>query len=174
MTLWEAISAEEAPEAARPALDAMRSKFGMVPNVGRALAENPGTLCAYLAMREALGNDPLRPLDVEAVSLAVSNVNGCRYCIAAHSGAASSLGADADEVARNLEGRSGDPRRAALARLARRMTETAGAMPDEEIAELREALTTRDMIAVAGWVAVNTLANIVNRFVGTEMDLGGR
>lgn len=172
MTLWDEIIATAVPTDSEPALAEVQAKFGMVPNVARALATNPGTLNAYLAMREALGSEPLGPLDVEAVSLAVSRVNECAYCEAAHSGAARRLGFDDDEVARNLDGASADPRRAALAHLAKRLVEEGGDLSDAEIATFRESLSLGDMIAVTGWVAVNVLTNTTNRLARTERDLG--
>ena len=172
MTLWNEIVAGPVLVESEPALEAVRAKFGMVPNVARAMAANPGTLGAYLATREALGSEPLGPLDVEAVSLAVSRVTGCAYCEAAHGAAARSLGADDDEVTRNLDGASADPRRAALAHLAKRLAEEAGALSDAEIATLRQSLSPGDMIAATGWVAVNMLTNMTNRLARTERDLG--
>ncbi len=173
MTLFEEITAVQSPEASREALAAVEAKFGMVPNVAKVLAAHPGTLKAYLAMRDALGDDPLGGGDAEAVALTVSAYNGCTYCIGAHSGAAMRYGSDDEEIALNLKGDSKTPRRQAFTALVLRMMEKQGAVPEEEVEEFRrDGLAPEDFIAAAGWVATNVLTNFVNRLAKTEPDFG--
>lgn len=173
MTLFEEITAVQSPDASREALAAVEAKFGMVPNVAKVLAAHPGTLKAYLAMRDALGDDPLGGADAEAVALAVSAFNGCTYCTGAHSGAAMRYGSDDEEVALNLKGESRDPKRRAFTALVLRMMEKRGAVSEEEIQNFRDdGLTAEDFVAATGWVAANVLTNFVNRLAKTEPDFG--
>ncbi len=171
MTLFEEITAGSSPEASRDALAAVEAKFGMIPNVAKVLAAHPGTLKAYLAMREALGDDPLGGADAEAVALTVSAFNGCTYCTGAHSGAAMRYGSDDEEIALNLKGDSKDPKRQAFTALVLRMMEKRGAIAEEEIQDFRDdGLTPEDFVAATGWIAVNVLTNFVNRLAKTQSD----
>ncbi len=75
---------EAAPAASKPLLDAVEKQLGVVPNLFRLVALSPAALQGFLGLNGALG----KALDVrtrERIALAVAQINGCDYCLSAHS-----------------------------------------------------------------------------------------
>ncbi len=72
----------DVPAAAKPTLDAVHAKLGVVPNMFRLIAQSPAALEGFVSNNAALG----KTLDVktrERIALAVAEVNGCDYCLSA-------------------------------------------------------------------------------------------
>ena len=101
---------DTAPAASKPLLDAVQQQLGAVPNLFRLMAISPAALEGFLGLYGALG----KTLDVktrERIAIAVAQVNGCDYCLSAHSYLGGSLAKlDESELAANRSGRSNDPR----------------------------------------------------------------
>lgn len=85
MTQFTLHTQDTAPDAAKPMLDGIKGKFGMVPNILAAFAEAPNVLKGYLDLAGATANGTLSPLEQQIVQITASRLNGCHYCIAAHS-----------------------------------------------------------------------------------------
>src|SRR6202012_3717134 len=100
---------EEAPEASQLVLDKVEKTLGFVPNLQRLMAISPPALSGWAGLMGSLSTT----LDIktrDGIALAVSEADGCNYCLAAHSYIASNLAKiDADEIAINREGKSNDP-----------------------------------------------------------------
>lgn len=164
-------SRAEAPEAARPLLDAVDKQLGSVPNLFRLLAQSPAALEGFLGLNGALGrtlNGRLR----ESVALAVAQSNGCDYCLSAHSYLGANLAKlDVAEIARNRAGASSDPRSDAALRFALRIVETRGRVSDAELAEIRNAgFSEAQLVEIVGLVAVNVFTNYLNNLAETDID----
>lgn len=164
-------SRAEAPEAARPLLDAVEKQLGSVPNLFRLLAQSPAALEGFLGLNGALGrtlNGRLR----ESVALAVAQSNGCDYCLSAHSYLGTNLAKlDAAEIARNRAGGSSDQRSEAALRFALRIVETRGRVNDAELAEIRNAgFSEAQLVEIVGLVAVNVFTNYLNNLAETDID----
>ena len=90
---------EAAPEASKPLLDAVEKQLGVVPNLFRLVSLSPPALQGFLAMNGALA----KTLDLktrERIALAVAELNGCDYCLSAHTYLGLNLAKiDADEIA---------------------------------------------------------------------------
>jgi AhpD family alkylhydroperoxidase len=98
--------------------------------------------------------------------LATSQVNGCEYCLAAHTlfGGKAGLSADAIRSARD-----GDL--SAYTALAREVVSTQGRVSDEVLATARAAgLTDAKIIEMVVQVALLTVTNYVNNVAKTDVD----
>ncbi len=76
--------------------------FGFLPEVFQAMGRNGAFLEHVLALSDAAG----KGLDVrtkELIRIAVSAVNGCKYCLDAHRSAAKKAGVTDDEITAALE-----------------------------------------------------------------------
>ena len=60
-------------------------QLGMVPNLFRVVANSPAAPEGYLGLSGALTKGSLPAATRERIALAVVEVNGCRYCLSAHS-----------------------------------------------------------------------------------------
>ena len=79
---------DNAPAESRPLLDGVFKKFGVIPNLFRVCALSPAALTGLLSLNEANS----RMLDAKTrtrIAIAVAQVNGCDYCLSAHTISAS-------------------------------------------------------------------------------------
>ncbi|MEV2277160.1 peroxidase-related enzyme [Nocardiopsis sp. NPDC049922] len=166
------IDPASATPAAAEQLDAVKKALGVVPNVAKALANSPDALKGYLGLHGALGGGSLSAADRERVALAVAEVNGCDYCLAAHTYVAANVAqVGEDEIVAARRGTSTDPRSAAVVGLAVKVTEARGALADEDLAKAREAgLSDAEIVEVIAGVALNVLTNYVNNALDVDIE----
>src|SRR6201996_8210472 len=117
---------DDVPETSKPILDAVHKQLGVVPNMFRLIAQSPAALQGFAANNAAL----TKTLDVktrERIALAVAQVNGCDYCLSAHSYLGPNLAKiTPDEVARNRKGESGDAKANAAVHFAAKVVRDRG------------------------------------------------
>jgi len=84
------------PEATQKYFDTCEEKLGMVPNVLRAYAFDIDKLNAFSALYNdvMLADSGLTKLEREMIAVAVSAINRCYYCLAAHGAAVRKLSGD--------------------------------------------------------------------------------
>ncbi|MHC8326334.1 carboxymuconolactone decarboxylase family protein [Pseudomonas sp. LB1P83] len=166
MSRITALSLEHATDTTRPLLEGVQKKIGFLPNVFKTLAHAPAVLAAYLQQSVALGKTSLTAPEKEAISLATSQVNGCDYCLAAHTVFAGKAGLSAQDI---LSARHGQLN--AFATLARQITESRGHLSNEQIEAARAAgITDAKIIEVVAHIASQTLTNYLNNLALTEID----
>ena len=74
-----------APLASQAMLQAVHSQLGSVPNLFRLVSTSPETLEGYVGLMGALGKGSLPAATRERIALAIAEINGCSYCLSAHS-----------------------------------------------------------------------------------------
>ena len=168
-------SIEAAPEASRSSLEAVNSLLGSVPNLFRIVANSPQALDGYLGLNSALGGGSLSAQTRERIALAVSEFNGCSYCLAAHSYLATNLAKlSAEEIEANRRGTSADDKAAVAVAFAVRITELRGKVSDADVARVQAAgYSNAEIVETVGLVALNTLTNYMNDVLGTDVDFPG-
>lgn len=166
------VTIADAPAAAQPHLQAVEKKLGSVPNLFRLVATSPKTLDAFLGFSGALSTGALPAATRERIALAVAQINGCDYCLAAHSYVGRNLaGLDAAEIAANRAGGSTDPKAAAAVAFAAKLVTDRGAVSQEDVVAVRNAgYSDAQILEIIGHVALNTFTNYVNEALGTEVD----
>lgn len=164
---------DSAPEASKPQLAQVANAFGFVPNLTATLAESPAALAGYLQLSGAIEQHAaLSPQQQQIVMLAVSEANGCDYCMAAHSLIAGMAQVPEETVATLREcGELTDPKEAALAKFARGVIENRGWVPEaDQEAFLAAGFTRRQLLDVVAIVALKTLSNYANHLAHTPLD----
>jgi len=164
-------SRETAPASSQPLLDAVDKQLGVVPNLFRLVGLSPAALQGYLSMNGALG----KTLDVktrERIALAVAQVNGCDYCLSAHSYLGLNLAKlDAAELAHNRRGTSLDAKASAAVAFAAGLAQNRGNVSDAELQAVRAAgYSDAQIIDIVALVAENVFTNFVNLVAHTEID----
>jgi AhpD family alkylhydroperoxidase len=107
---------DEVSSANQAIFDQLAGKLGMVPNLYATLAHSEHALGTYLAFQNARSS--INGKAREVVNLVVSEVNGCEYCLAAHTVIGGMVGFTAEQILEIRAGRAGfDARLDALARL---------------------------------------------------------
>lgn len=162
------LNKDDAPEKSREKLEQVERMMGRVPNVLGTLAHSPSALEAYMNFSAALAGGAFSDAERELISLAISESNGCNYCVAAHSAI---LGQDAETARRARLGEADDPRMAAALSLAKTLVEKRGWVDDASLGRAREAgLDDGGIVEVIALVAFNTLTNYTNHVAETQID----
>lgn len=161
------------PEAAEM-LKIAKARLGFVPNMYGYMANDPAVLGGYMRSYDAFrATGGFTPAEQEVVFLTISRINGCAYCLAAHSLIADKKsGVPADCL---VALRSGsvlpDPKLDAVARFAAAMVESRGNPGKAAVDDfLAAGYTTQHALAVVLAIACKTHSNMVNHLAGTELD----
>ena len=162
---------DTAPDASKPILEAVHKQLGVVPNMFRLIAASPAALEGFAGNNAALA----KTLDVktrERIALAVAQVNGCDYCLSAHTYLGLNLAKlTPEEVARNRRGQSGDAKADIAVRFAAKVVRERGQVSDSDIAELREAgYADGQIVEIVAVAAENVFTNLLNNVARTDID----
>jgi len=162
---------DAAPEASRPSLEAVNNLLGSVPNLFRILATSPQALEGYLGLNGALSKGSLSAQTRERIALAVAELNGCDYCLAAHTYLGTNLAKlSISEIKASRLGTSADAKAAAV-RFAVNIARSRGKVADTDVQAVRDAgYSDADIVEIIGHVALNTFSNYINEVLGTEID----
>lgn len=164
-------SRETAHADAHSVLDNVNKVLGFVPNLHRLMSLNPPVLQGWAQLQASLA----KTLDArtrDSIALAVSEADGCNYCLAAHTFMAGNFAKmSADEIALNRKGNSEDSRRAAAAKFAHALIERRGKVSDEELQAVRQVgFSDGDIIAIVALSAQFLLTNFMNNVADTDID----
>jgi AhpD family alkylhydroperoxidase len=172
MSLLSPQTADTAPPASRPGLEAVRRQLGFIPNLFATFAESPTLLFGYLALDAAYNKGSLSPLERQAVLIAVSTENDCEYCVAAHSTVAGMLRTPEAIVRAVRDGSPvADPRIDALVRFTRAVVRTRGNVPDGMIEDfLARGFTKDELGEVFVGIGLKTISNYFNALARTPLD----
>src|SRR5664279_4221420 len=131
---------DAAPAVSQPMLEAVKKQFGMVPNLFRLVSTSPAALEGYLGLSGALAKGTLPAQTRERIALAVAEINGCDYCLSAHSYLGKNLAKlDDGEITANRSGTSNDPKAAAAVQFAAKVARERGHVGDEDVRAVKAA-----------------------------------
>ncbi len=168
-----ALKPEEATGATADLFAKIRKAVGKVPNAYATIGtHSPAALGAMLAVDGVVAGGALSKPDIEAIKLAVSEVAGCDYCVAAHTLAGKFAGLSAQTMQQVRAGESsGDAKRDALVHFVRTLVDTRGTVPAGELEAVRAAgYSEQQVIEIALTIASITFTNLVNRVNDTTLD----
>jgi len=150
---------------------AVQGKLGFVPNMMRVLGNSPAALEGYLNLSGALAGGVLAPKLREQIALAVAEINGCGYCLSAHTLLGGKAGLTADEILTARNSAATDSKSDAAIKLARAVTLQRGIVADSDLQAARNAsLNDAEIIEVVQHVALNILTNYTNNVAQTVID----
>ena len=163
---------EAAPAAAQPLLQAVKKQLGVAPNLFRLVANSPAALEGYVSLSGALGKGELPAATRERIALAVAEINGCDYCLSAHTYLGRNVAKlDDAEITANRHGASNDVKADAAVKFAVRITNTRGHITSDDFAAAKAAgYTDAQIIEIVQHVALNTWTNYINTVGQTEID----
>lgn len=161
-----------APEASQPGLRAVAQQLGSVPNLFRLIANSPAALQGHLGLGTALAQTRLGAKTLNRIALTVAEVNGCQYCLAAHTYLAKNLAKlDDTEIDVNRRGHSVDAKADAAVQLAQAITRQRGKVSAEVIASARNAgFDDAALVEIVLAVTANVFTNFLNNLANTDVD----
>jgi uncharacterized peroxidase-related enzyme len=162
---------DDVPDASKPILDAVHKQLGVVPNMFRLIARSPAALLGFTANSGALG----KALDAktrERIAIAVAQVNGCNYCLSAHTYLGLNLAKiSPEEIALNRKGGSGDAKANAAVSFAVKIVRERGHVTEADIKAVRDAgFTDGQIVEIVAVTAENVFTNLLNVAADTDID----
>lgn len=152
-------------------LETVQQKLGRVPNILKGMANSPAALEAYVNLSGVLSQGKLSGREREALALAISERNGCGYCVAAHTIIGSLQGLDADTAKDSRRGVSADEKLQSLITLALEILESKGHVAESTLDKVRAVgYGDAEIAEVVANVALNVYTNFFNHVNKTEVD----
>jgi len=165
---------DDAEPEAKALLEATQKKLGFVPNMYYAMANSPGLLNTYMqgygAFRE---NSGFSSMEQEVVFLAISQANGCEYCMAAHSFLAEAAsGVPSDVTAAIRDGKQVPEMQLSALSVFARLMVTKHGLPSQSDVEsfLSAGYKEKDILEIIHAIAVKTISNYTNHIFHTDVD----
>ncbi len=150
--------------------DNLENALGFVPNLYATYAYSNNALQNYLNLSNA--KTSLTAKEKEVVNLAVSQVNECSYCLAAHTAIGKMNGFTDEQI---LELRTGaaafDAKLDALAALAKNITENRGATDATVVSNFFDAgWTNENLVDTIVLVGDKTISNYLHKTTDVPVD----
>lgn len=172
MTDFATHTVDTAPDAAKPLLEAAQKNYGFVPNLLGTMAEAPALLEGYMTLAGIVGKTDLSETERQIILMTNNRLNGCTYCMAAHTTISKGAGVPDDviEALRN-DTPIADEKLEALRQFSIAVNETRGWPSDAQLQALIEAGYTRQtVLEVVLATAFKVLSNYTNHIAETELD----
>ena len=136
------------------------------------MANNPAALEGYLGLSGALGKGALPAPTRERIALTVAEINGCSYCLSAHTYLGKNLAKlDDAEITANRSGASNDPKADAAVRFAAKVVRERGHVSEDDVRAVKFAgYDDAQLIEIVLHVALNTWTNYINEVTKTDVD----
>lgn len=171
MARTAALKPDQVPAESKPILDAFTKNIGFTPNMMAAFAQSPIAFNSWATLLGSLS----KTLDVktrDSIGLAVSEVNGCNYCLTVHSFTAEHMAKlSAHDIILARKGHANDAKRDAAVQFARKVIETRGHVSDADLKAVREVgYTDANIIEILALVAMYSLTNFFNNVFDHEKD----
>ncbi len=150
---------------------AVKGKLGFVPNLMLVLGNSPSALEGYLSLSGMLAGGVLAPKVREQIALAVAEINGCGYCLSAHTLLGGKAGLTSEDIISARKSSATDSKSDAALKLARAVTMQRGMIADADLQAARTAsLSEAEIVEVVQHVALNILTNYTNNVAQTVID----
>ena len=162
----------ETPAASLPLLEGVKKQLGVVPNLFRVIGNSPAALQGHLDLHGALSKGKLSAATRERIAIAVAELDGCDYCLSAHTYIGKNLlKLDDAELAANRDGTSKDPKADAAVRFATTVVRKRGRVNDDDIRAVKLAgYDDAAVVEIVQNVALNIWTNYLNEVAQTEVD----
>ena len=156
---------------AKELLDAVKNKYGGVPNSFKTMAHSPAGLQGFLDLSGTLEGGVL-PFETRyQIAIAVSEINGCPYCLSAFTAIGKSNGMQDETLAACRLAGSTDPKIDAMLKFAAAIVRERGAVTTEDFQKVKSAgCSDEEIQEIVANVTLFTFANYINLVIRTEID----
>lgn len=164
-------TAETAPDAKELISNAQKA-FGFLPNLLATMAEAPALLEGYMTLAAIFDKSDLSPTERQIILMVNNRLNGCTYCMSAHTGIAKAQGVPAEVIETLRDGSElSDPKLEALRVFTVKMNMSRGWPEQSDIdALLAAGYTSRTVLEVILGTAVKVMSNYTNHVASTPLD----
>lgn len=164
---------EAAPAASQPMPEAVKKKLGVAPDLFRLVATSPAALKGFLGLSGGLAKGSIPAATGERIALAVSEIDGCDYCLSAHTYVAKNLATlDDAEITAGHSGASNDLEADAAVRFTAKVARERGHVGENDVRAVKLAgYDDARVIEIVLHVVLTTLTNHVDEVAETDLDL---
>ena len=154
-------SIESAPEKSKPALQALQSAFGFIPNIAGAMATSPVLINSLVGLFGNVHGGSFSESEIQTLLLTNAVTNASTWAVAFHTFLALKEGIDPADVQAIRGGRAPkDAKLAALSILAKTLIEKRGHLDDQDMERFVMAGFGQDcLLEVVAVVAASTITN---------------
>lgn len=172
MTDFATHTIETAPEGSKPLLEGAKSAFGFVPNLLATMAEAPAMLEGYMTLAGIFDKTNLSETERQIILMTNNRLNGCTYCMAAHTSISQGAGVPADVIeALRTNTPIADEKLEALRTFAAVINETRGWPQEADVQALLDAgYTQQTVVEVILGTALKVMSNYTNHVAETDVD----
>jgi uncharacterized peroxidase-related enzyme len=156
---------------AKELLDAVVNKYGGAPNSFKTMAHSPAAFQGFLDLSGTLEGGVL-PFETRyQIAIAVSEMNGCAYCLSAFTAIGKGNGMRDETLAMCRFAGSTDPKIDAILKFAAAIVRERGAVTPQDFQKVKSAgCSDEEILEIVANVALFTFANYINLVIGTEID----
>ena len=172
MTTFTTHTIESAPESSKPFLQGAKNAYSFVPNLLGTMAEAPALLEGYMALAGIFDKTNLSETERQIILMTNNRLNGCVYCMAAHTSISQMAGVQPDviEALRNNTPIA-DPKLEALRTFSAVINESRGWPTEAQVnAFLDAGYTQQNILEVIVGTSLKVMSNYTNHIAETTVD----
>ena len=172
MTDFATHTIDTAPDASKPFLQGAKNAYSFVPNLLGTMATAPALLEGYMTLAGIFDKTGLSETERQIILMTNNRLNGCTYCMAAHTTISqmAKVPADVIDALRNNTPIA-DPKLEALRTFAAVVNETRGWPSDAQVAAFLAAGYTRQtVLEVILGTSLKVMSNYTNHIAHTPID----
>ena len=172
MTNFTTHTIGSAPNEAKGFLEKAKSAYSFVPNLLGNMAEAPALLEGYMTLAGIFDKTSFSETERQIILLTNNRLNGCKYCMAAHTSISQMAGVKSDVITALRENTPiADPKLEALRTFASVINETRGWPSEEQInAFLSAGYSQANILEVILGTSLKLMSNYTNHVAETELD----
>jgi AhpD family alkylhydroperoxidase len=159
---------EEVTPTNQAIFDNLKKALGFVPNLYATIAYSDAGLARYLAYQNA--KTTLNNKEKEAVNLIVSEVNGCSYCLSAHTVIGKMNGFTDEQILGFRRGKSESPKLNALVALAGDITRNRGNAAETVNNFYANGYTNENLVDLILQISDKTAMNYLHNLTDIAVD----
>lgn len=165
------LTKEQASEQSRKIFEGIEKAVGMLPNIYTVIGNSPNALGSYLTFSEAQKSGSFNAKEREAIFLAVSEENGCNYCLSAHTAIARMNGFTEEETLQLRAGNHSDRKLSILTNLAKTIVANKGRAEENIVQSFYEVgYDEKALVDLVALVIDKTFTNYIGRLTRPEID----
>lgn len=170
MSTFPILKKEDVSEANKEIFNNLEKGLGFVPNIYAAMAHSDNDLKDYLQFSNA--KTSLTAIEKEVVDLAISQVNGCRYCKSAHTAISKMKGLNDNPILELRHGKaSWDKKLNALSKVSKEIAINRGKLSNTSLNAFYDAgYTKENLVDLVIAVGIITVTNTFHNLTDVEID----
>ncbi|QZT37024.1 carboxymuconolactone decarboxylase family protein [Halosquirtibacter xylanolyticus] len=162
---------DQVDDRAKEIFNSLENQIGMLPNLYATIGYSPDVLEGYLKYSSVVGASSFNKKEIESVKLAVAQVNGCEYCISAHTAISKMNGFTDDELLAIRKGEVIDPHLGVIVDAAQDIANNRGRLSQDVFNRFFAAgFDNRALIDLVALVNVSSFTNFIHNTTQVDID----